>query len=80
MIVSKPSFFQRETGLHAAVIELDALPDAIRPAAEDDHFAIVRRRGLVVRFVGGIQIRREGFEFGRAGIDAIVGGDDVVVR
>ena len=31
----EPVLAQREGGVHAAVIELDPLPDAVRPAAED---------------------------------------------
>ena len=31
-----PLLAQRQRGAHAAVVELDALPDAVRPAAEDD--------------------------------------------
>ena len=32
---------QREGGVHAAVVELDALADAVRPAAQDDDLASV---------------------------------------
>ena len=32
----EPVVAQRERGVHAAVVELDALPDAVRAAAEDD--------------------------------------------
>ena len=35
-------FLQREGGVHAAVVELDALPDAVRAAAED-HDLLARR-------------------------------------
>ena len=38
MMVSKPSSLQREGGVTAAVVELDALADAVRPAAEDHDF------------------------------------------
>ena len=33
---------QRHHGVHAAVVELDALPDAVGPAAQDDHLAAPR--------------------------------------
>ena len=33
---------QRHRRVHAAVVELDALADAVRPAAEDDHLAACR--------------------------------------
>jgi hypothetical protein len=35
MIVSKPFVAQREGGMTAAVVELDALADPVRPAAEN---------------------------------------------
>ncbi len=37
----EPGFFQREAGMDAAIVELDALPDAVRPAAEDHDLAPV---------------------------------------
>ena len=38
---------QREGGVAAAIVELDALADAVRPAAEDDDLLLVRRPRLV---------------------------------
>ena len=38
---------QREAGMAAAIVELDALADPVRPAAEDDDLLLVRRRALV---------------------------------
>jgi hypothetical protein len=52
------NFLQCEAGMAAAIVELDALPDTVWPAAEDHHFLLVRRprlvRGLARerRFVG----------------------------
>ena len=63
---------QREGRVAAAVIELDSLPDAIRTAAENDDLLAVGRRRFVFFFVGRVEIRREAFELGRAGIDALV--------
>src|SRR5262249_48560555 len=65
---------QRERRVHAAGVELDALPDAIGPRAEDHHFAAARRRGLVLALVGGGEGRRQRFELGSAGVDALVDG------
>ena len=39
-----PGRGQREGGVHARVVELDALPDPVRPAAQDDHLGPVARR------------------------------------
>ncbi len=38
---------QREGGVAAAIVEFDALADAVGAAAEDDHLLLVRRRRLV---------------------------------
>src|SRR6185436_12844766 len=38
---------EREGGVAAAVVELDALTDAVRSAAENDDFLLIRRRGFV---------------------------------
>ena len=62
---------QRVGGVAAAVIELDALPDAVRAAAEDHDFLAIARVGFVFRFVARIKIGREAFKFRRAGIHAI---------
>jgi hypothetical protein len=73
MIDSTPSL-QRERGVAAAVIELDSLPDAVGPAAQNHDLLAIRGRGFALRFVAGIEIRREAFELGRTGIDAIEDG------
>ncbi len=60
-------------GVHAAVVELDALPDPVRPRSED-HDArlvaaphLVRRPSLPARVVVG----RLGLELRRAGVDGL---------
>ncbi len=69
--------FQREAGMAAAIVELDALADAVRPAAEDDDLLAVRRRALVRRvacerrLVGRVHVGRGRGEFRRAGVDAL---------
>ncbi len=79
-MVSKPEFLQRERGVDAAVVELDALPDAVRPAAEDDDFLFPALAPLIFVAVGGVVIRRVGLELRRAGVHEAVGGDDAVCR
>ena len=66
-------FAQRETGVAAAVVELDALPDPIRPAAENHDPLPVRVLGrrFVLVFVGRVVVGRVGFEFGRTRIDRL---------
>ncbi len=64
---------QREGGVAAAVVELDALADAVRAAAEDHHLLARRRIRLALLLVGAVHVRRERLELGRAGVDALVG-------
>ncbi len=62
----------------AAIVELDALADAVRTAAQDDRLLLVRRIGLAIGaaveagLVGRIHIGRQAFELGRACVDALV--------
>ena len=62
---------QREGGVHAAIVELDALADAVRPAAEDDDLLPAGRRRLALLLVGRVQIGRGGGELGGAGVHAL---------
>ena len=68
---------QREAGMAAAIIELDALADAVRPAAQDHDLFLVGGRSLVRerarerRLIGRIHIGRGGGEFGSAGVDPL---------
>ena len=64
-----------EGGVDAAIVKLDALADAVRPAAEDHHLLAVAGFDLVVAaVVGGIIIGRVGLELGGAGIHEPVTG------
>ncbi len=66
---------EREGGVDAAVVELDALADAVRPAAEDHHLLAVAGFDLVVAaVVGRVIIGRVGLELGGAGIHQPVAG------
>src|SRR6185369_6798463 len=65
---------QRERRVAAAVIELDPLPDAVRPAAEDHDLLAVHRIGFAGALVAGIQIRREALELRGAGVHAAEDG------
>src|SRR4029079_5088389 len=69
-------FAQRERGVDAAIVELDALTDPVRPAAENDDLLPRRRVRLALFFVRAVEIRRERLEFGCARIDALEGGDE----
>ena len=69
----EPLLAQREGGVAAAVVELDALPDAVRAAAEDHDLLPRRRIGLALLLVGAVEVRRERLELRRAGVDALVG-------
>src|SRR5258707_14402867 len=65
--------------MHAAVVELDALPDSVGSTAEDDHLASIARRALALGFVGGIEVGRVRDEFRGAGVDASVNRQDAVL-
>src|SRR6266480_2000369 len=54
------------------VIELNSLPYAIGPAAENHDFFLCGGRGFVFFFVGGVKIRSEALEFGGASINPFV--------
>src|SRR5262249_28024678 len=69
-------FAQREGGVDAAVVELDALADAVRPAAEDDDLLLARLAALIFVAVGGVVVGRVGLELGGAGINETVGGGE----
>ena len=72
----EPGLTQRRRGVHAAVVELDPLPDAIGTRAENEH---LRPLGLWrdLGFGGGIElvtavvIRRLGLELRRTGVDGL---------
>ena len=65
---------EREGRVAAAVIELDALADAIRAGAENDDLGLVGRRRLVLFVVGRVEVGRHGFELGGAGVDELEDG------
>ena len=69
----EPGVGERERGVHAAVVELDALTDPVRAAAEDDDRRSGERGDLVLVLVGAVVVRRVGGELGRAGVDGLVG-------
>ena len=73
----KAVLLERERGVDAAVIKLDALADAVRPAAENHH--LLRRVALhlvIAAIVGGIIIRRVSLELGGAGVHEPVAGHE----
>jgi hypothetical protein len=49
---------QREAGVHAGVVELDALPDAVRARSEDEDGRLRARGDLGLLVVGGVVVRR----------------------
>ena len=69
---------QGEAGVAAAVVELDPLADAVRPAAEDHDplLAGLLGRGFVFVLVGRVVVGRVGLELGGAGIDRLERGHD----
>ena len=73
---------QRQCGVDAGVVELDALTDAVRSGAEDQDLRTLGLRGHLglgrrVEFVRGVVVRRLRLELGGAGVDRLVDGADV---
>ena len=63
--------------VHTAVVEFDALTDAVGTRAEDEHLGAVLLRGhfrfgLGVELVGAVVVRGLGLELGSAGVDRLV--------
>ena len=77
---------QREGGVAAAIVELDPLPDPVRPAAEDDDLALVADLRLVLRLaeqrrlIGRVEIGRGRIELGRAAVDPLEHRADAELR
>ena len=73
-----PGVAKRIAGMHAAVIELDALPDTVRSGAQDhDPLAARRGHGLVfLGIIGLIVVCRGARELGGAGVDRLERGHD----
>src|SRR5207248_108658 len=67
---------QRERRVHAAVVELDALPDAVRSATEHDDLPAAGGLRFALLLVRRIHVRRPGREFAGAGVDALVNRAD----
>ncbi len=68
----EPVFTQRQRGVHAAVVELDALADAVRTAAEDHDLAAAEVGcGLALLFVRRVHIGGGRREFRGAGVHAL---------
>ena len=58
--------------VHAGVVELDALTDAVRAGAEDDDSLAVALAQLGLVGVAGVVVRRDRVELGGAGVDGLV--------
>jgi hypothetical protein len=56
----------------AAVVELDPLPDAVRPTAQNDHLGPVGYFGLVAGRVSAVEVGRMRLELGGACVDAVI--------
>jgi hypothetical protein len=67
--------------VNAAIIKLDALGDAIRPAAENHHLLRRVAFGLIAAAIaGGMILRRVGFKFSGTGVHEPVARNDFACR
>ena len=72
----KAVLLQGEGGVNAAIIELDALADAVGAAAQNHDLALVAGPGFVVAaIVGGVIVGGVGLEFSGAGVHQTIAGD-----
>ena len=69
---------EREGGVHARVVELDPLPDPVRPRPQDHHLRARGRRRLVLVLVGRVEVGRVRHELRRARVHHLEGGADAV--
>ena len=60
--------------MHAAVIELETLPDPVRAGAQDDDLFPARGVRFVLGLVAGVEVRRLGFELRRARVHPVEDG------
>ena len=67
---------QRKGGVAAAVVELNALADAVGAAAQDHHLGPVGGQHLGFVFVGGVVVGGKGLKLGGAGVYGFVDGDN----
>ena len=58
--------------MYAAIVKLDALANAVWPAAQHHDFFAIRRIGFALFLIGRVLISRVGGEFGGAGVDPLV--------
>ena len=63
---------QRHRRVHAAIVELDALADAVRPAAQHHHLLAVGGLRLALLLVRRVHVRGARRELRGAGVDALV--------
>ena len=73
-LVAEPA--ERLDGVDAAVVELDALPDAVRSRAEDHDRGLVPTRPLVLLAPGRVEVVRGRVDLAAARVDAPVRGPD----
>ena len=60
--------------MDAAVVELDPLPNPVRPSAQDHHRGVLAALNLTFGLLlpAGVVVRRAGLELGGAGVDRAV--------
>ena len=62
--------------MDAAIIELDALADAVGATAEDDDFLAVGGWRFAFRFVAAVKVGRVRLKLSGAGVHLVIGGED----
>src|SRR3954466_5781509 len=56
----------------AGIVELNALPDAVRAATQNHDLLSIGRGRLAALFIARVHVRRETLELRRAGVNAVI--------
>ena len=67
---------QCQRGMYATVVELDALPDAVRATAQDHYLRRIRRLGFTLFFIRRVHVRGRRGELGGTSVHALEHGPD----
>ena len=65
---------QSKRGMTAAVVELNALPNAIGPSSQDQNLGLVCRQRLALAIIGAVHVGSGRLKLSSTGIHALVAG------
>ena len=74
----KSRLFQSEGGVATAIVKLNSLADAIRPASQNNDLPALGRFCLILSFISGVKVRRIGLKFCCTGVNTFKDRQDAV--